>query len=100
MSDENTSHATITRKPDDVGKSGPPATGGGHQTPEQAAITGMGRGGLTDADRSHDRPDAGAAAERSPTATGGSSGGHSDQKSASGGGKVAGGHYDVEKDRE
>ncbi|GJE54407.1 MULTISPECIES: hypothetical protein [Methylobacterium] len=100
MSDENTSHATLTRKADDVGTPGAPAAGGGHQTAVQAAITEMGPGGLSDADRSRDRPDAGSAAGRNPTPIGGSSGGHSDQNSASGSGKVAGGHYDVEKDEE
>ncbi|MET0258279.1 MAG: hypothetical protein ABW179_06820 [Methylobacterium sp.] len=99
MSDDNTAHATITREPDEVGKPGTPAAGGGRQTAQQAAITEMSTGGLSDADRSRDRPDAGSEAGRNPTPIGGSSAGQSDQNSASGEGKVADGHYDVEKDR-
>lgn len=69
---------TVTRKPDqDVGTPGGPAAGGGHQTPDQAAVTDMGGGGRTDAERRDDWK----AGEpgRSPPALGGSSAGQSDQ---------------------
>lgn len=99
MTDDTTPSATVTRKSDnDVGKPGSKPAGGGHQMSEQAAITERGESGLSDADRNRDRPNAGGAAGHGPTSVGGSSGGHSDQHSASGRGKVAGGHYDVEKE--
>lgn len=46
MSRATSESETVTRKPDDaVGSRGTPPAGGGHQTPEQAAITDMGSGG-------------------------------------------------------
>lgn len=98
MSSETTPSSTVTRKPDDdVGKRGAEPAGGGHQTAEQAAITGIGQGGRTDHDRSHDAQVSDRGAGRNPAPIGGSSGGHSDQLSASKDGKVADGHYDIEK---
>jgi hypothetical protein len=71
----------MTRKPDDiVGTPGEPAVGGGHQTAQQAAITRQEGGGRSDADRNAGWRDAGGEPGRAPPATGGSSGGHSDQK--------------------
>ena len=101
MSDKTTPSETITRKPvDDVGKSGPPPVGHGHQTREQAAITELGTDGRTDADRRRAERQAGGQAGRNPTPIGGSSSGHSDQQSAvHEGRKVAQGHYKVEQER-
>ena len=90
---------TVTRKPDaDVGSPGGPAAGGGRQTPDQAAITDMGRGGRSDAERQGDWK----AAEpgRTPPALGGSSAGHSDQTASRGPDedrKVGGGLYPAER---
>ncbi|KQQ14756.1 hypothetical protein ASF53_09050 [Methylobacterium sp. Leaf123] len=80
--DEDLSN-TGTRKPDEaVGSRGPHPAGGGHQTAEQAAITGQGSGGRSDAER-REGQDRGAAG-RTPPAIGGSSGGHSDRKASAG----------------
>ena len=83
--DEDLSN-TGTRKPDEaVGSPGPHPAGGGHQTPEQAAITGQGSDGRSDAERRGEwggRADA--EAGRSPPAIGGSSGGQSDRKASAG----------------
>ncbi|MEH3144620.1 MAG: hypothetical protein PGN34_04575 [Methylobacterium frigidaeris] len=91
----------MTRKPDDVvGSPGGPAAGDGHQTAEQAAITRQGTGGRDDADRNPEWAQSGGEKGRPPVAVGGSSGGHSDQKSAQGpdeGGKVAAGEYRTER---
>ncbi len=90
--DEDLSN-TGTRKPDDtVGSRGPHPAGGGHQTPEQAAITAQGSekgseqgsGGRSDADRHGEWRENGGAAGRTPPALGGSSGGHSDRKASAG----------------
>lgn len=73
-----------TRKPDDaVGSPGEPAAGGGRHTAEQAAITDMGAGGRSDADRK-DTLKEGGEAGRSPPVPGGASGGHSDRKASRG----------------
>lgn len=91
---------TITRKPDDaVGSEGNPAAGDGHQTAEQAAITGMGSGGKDDASR-HEEWGKGKPGS-APPAIGGSSGGHSDQQASQGpeaGHKVADGLSRPEKE--
>ena len=94
---------TVTRKPDaDVGSPGEPPAGGGHQTPEQAAITDLGPGGRSDAERKAEQQ----AGEpgRAPPALGGSSAGHSDQIASRGpdaGRKLAGGGSLAEReDRE
>lgn len=97
--DRTTPSETVTRKPDsDVGKPGPPPTGGGRQTPEQAAITGIGTGGRSDAERKDGWH---AAAPGQAPATGGASQGHAEQKAADDGSraKSAAGHYKVEKER-
>jgi hypothetical protein len=100
MPRETSESATATRKPDDkVGTPGEPPAGGGHQTPEQAAVTGMGSGGKDDTARTKEW--GGAEAGRTPPAIGGSSGGHSDQKASTGpdaGEKVAGGLYKAERE--
>ncbi|MGA4552159.1 hypothetical protein [Methylorubrum aminovorans] len=79
---------TGTRKPDEaVGSPGPHPVGGGHQTPEQAAITGQGSDGRSDAERRGEwgGGSQGSDAEgRTPPALGGSSGGHSDRKASAG----------------
>ena len=73
-----------TRKPDDaVGSRGPDPVGGGQQTPQQAAITGQGPGGRSDAERGGEWSGRGQAGE-TPPALGGSSGGHSDRKAGAG----------------
>ncbi len=99
MPRETSDSATVTRKPDDkVGSSGSLPAGGGHQTAQQAAITGMGSGGKDETDRKQDM--SGGAAGASPPAIGGSSGGHSDQKASRGpeaSEKVAGGHSRAER---
>ena len=80
--DEDLSN-TGTRKPDEaVGSRGPRPAGGGHQTAEQAAITGQGSGGRSDAERQGEWSDSRGSetAGRTPPALGGSSGGHSDRK--------------------
>ncbi|TGD99013.1 hypothetical protein [Methylobacterium nonmethylotrophicum] len=90
----------MTRKPDDVvGSRGEPAAGGGHQTPEQAAITRQGSGGRDEAERTREWSSAGTPG-RPPVSVGGSSGGHSDQVAAQGpaeGKKVADGAYRTER---
>ncbi|WP_407524266.1 hypothetical protein [Methylobacterium oryzisoli] len=90
----------MTRKPDDVvGRPGGPAAGDGHQTPQQAAITGQDGGGRDEASRAGEWSKAGTPG-RPPASVGGSSGGHSDQKAAQGpheDEKVAGGEYRTEK---
>lgn len=93
---------TVTRKPDDkVGTAGSPPAGGGRQTAQQAAITGMGSGGKDDKTR---RAEMGDRADGSlPPAVGGSSGGHSDQKASRGSvedTRVAGGLYRAERGEE
>ncbi|HEX8416359.1 MAG TPA: hypothetical protein VF641_02030 [Methylobacterium sp.] len=103
MSRDSIPTETVTRKPDsDVGTPGDPAVGGGHQTPQQAAITGQGSGGRTDADRQESWKQGGAPG-RNPAPIGGSSDGQSDQKAGGGPAEdepVAAGHYKVEKERE
>ena len=100
MADDTIPSETVTRKPQaDVGKPGDPAVGGGHQTAEQAAITGQGSGGRTDADR-QETWNQGGAPGRNPAPIGGSSDGQSDQKAGGGSAEdepVAAGHYKVEK---
>lgn len=102
MARSTSDSGTVTRKPDDkVGSPGSPPAGGGHQTAEQAAITGMGSGGKDEAARREDLQ--GGTAGSSPPAIGGSSRGHSDQKASRGpevGHKVAGGHSRAEKGEE
>ncbi len=76
-----------TRKPEDaVGSPGPRPAGGGHQTPQQAAITGQGSGGRSDDERTGEwaKGTEGAEEGRTPPAIGGSSGGHSDRKASAG----------------
>ena len=96
---ETSDSATATRKPDDkVGSPGSQPAGGGHQTPQQAAITGIESGGKDEAERRREM--GGGAAGSSPPAIGGSSNGHSDQKASRGpeaGTKVAGGHSRAER---
>lgn len=73
-----------TRKPDEaVGSRGPAPAGGGHQTPEQAAITAQGSGGRSDAEREGEWSETGETG-RTPPAIGGSSAGHSDRKASAG----------------
>ncbi|WP_375466179.1 hypothetical protein [uncultured Methylobacterium sp.] len=80
----NEASQTVTRKPDDaVGTSGKPATGGGAHTAEQSAITDMGSGGASDAERK-DAWSEGGESGRSPPTPGGASGGHSDRKASRG----------------
>lgn len=92
---------TVTRKPDDaVGSRGDPPAGGGHQTPDQGAITDMGSSGTPQGEPKDGWGRAGEPG-RSPPAIGGSSGGHSDQKASRGpaaGETVADGHYRVERE--
>ncbi|WP_375409318.1 hypothetical protein [uncultured Methylobacterium sp.] len=99
MSGDSIPSETATRKPEaDVGKPGDPAVGG-HQTAQQAAITGQGSGGRTDADR-QETWNQGGAPGRNPAPIGGSSDGQSDQKAGGGPAEdepVAAGHYKVEK---
>lgn len=82
-----------------VGRAEGPPVAGGHQTRQQAEIVKQDGGGRTDSDR------AAQAAERSQLpgnpAIGGSSNGHSDQMGSRGAKedrKVAGGHYQAERD--
>jgi hypothetical protein len=82
-----------------VGRSEGPIVGGGHQTPEQAAIVQQGGGGLTDSERRESWSQGGEKGRGTP-AIGGSSQGHSDQMAARGPDedrKVAGGRYDTER---
>jgi hypothetical protein len=82
----------MPKKPDDiVGQSQGPIVGGGHQTPEQKAITersGGGQpdegGGRTDAERNAMWNEAGGESGRAPTAVGGSSQGQADRMPAGG----------------
>lgn len=80
----------MPRKPDDiVGQGQGQIVGGGHQTPEQAAIVEQGGGGLTDAERSQTwGENAGAEPGRSPVAVGGSSQGQADRMPTGGASKV------------
>ncbi|GLS46023.1 hypothetical protein [Methylobacterium brachythecii] len=101
ITDKTTPSETVTRDDDDVGKLGSPAVAGGRQTAQQEDITNMSAKGRSDNDRQKDRDGLQHDAGRNPVPVGGSSGGHSDQKSASGNGeKVAHGHYKVEKERD
>lgn len=89
---------TVTRKPDDVVGSRADHRKGDAQTAEQAAITQQGTGGCSDSERRGEWEKSAHAPGRPPPATGGASGGHADQKAASGGdGKVAAGHYKTER---
>lgn len=69
-----------TRNDDEVGSPGGPAAGGGRQTPEQAAVTGTGSEGLTDADRKAQWKQGSDQAGRNPAPVGGSSDGQSDRR--------------------
>ncbi|WP_027170905.1 hypothetical protein [Methylobacterium sp. 10] len=69
-----------TRKPNEVGSRGKPAVEGGHQTAQQADITGIDSGGLSDADRKASWDKDADEAGRNPTPVGGSSDGQSDRK--------------------
>lgn len=87
---------------DDVGEAGKPSVGGGHQTAQQAAITGQGggAGGKTDAERNASWSEHGGTPGRAPVSVGGSSEGHSDQQAGQGADedeKVAGGLYRTER---
>lgn len=98
--DTDVASETVTRKPDDaVGSPGETPAGGGQQTSEQAAITGQGSGGRTDAERKGDWKQGGEPG-RSPNVPGGSSGGHSDQKPSRGadGEKLVSGHSKAERE--
>lgn len=82
-----------------VGRSEGPIVGGGHQTPEQAALVQQGGGGKTDGERSSEASSDGPKGRMNP-ALGGSSQGQSDQQAASGpdeNSKVAGGLSDSER---
>jgi hypothetical protein len=82
-----------------VGRSEGPIVGGGHQTPDQAALVQQGSGGKTDAERSREHSSEGSGGRKDP-AIGGSSQGQSDQQAARGPDedrKVAGGLYDTER---
>ncbi|MFL5034668.1 MAG: hypothetical protein ACJ8EC_06570 [Microvirga sp.] len=75
----------MPKKPDDiVGQSQGPIVGGGHQTPEQKAITERSGGGLTDAERNAQSTESGDEPGRAPTAVGGSSQGQADRMPAGG----------------
>ena len=82
----------MPKKPDDiVGQSQGPIVGGGHQTPEQKAITERSggdqaeeAGGLTDAERKALYQESGGEPGRAPTAVGGSSQGQADRMPAGG----------------
>lgn len=68
------------RNANDVGSPGHPGADGGHQTPEQAAVTKQGGGGRDDAARNAKwAKDKGALPAKGP-ALGGSSQGESDRK--------------------
>ncbi|GJE16073.1 hypothetical protein [Methylobacterium marchantiae] len=69
-----------TRKHDEVGSPGKPAVGGGHQTAQQADITGIDAGGRTDADRKANWKEGSGQEGRNPAPVGGSSDGQSDRK--------------------
>jgi hypothetical protein len=89
MGNENRPHEDLsnvgTRKPEDaVGSRGPGPAGGGHQTPQQAAITGQGSGGRSDEERTGEWAKGSGEEGRTPPAIGGSSGGHSDRKASAG----------------
>ena len=84
-----------------VGRPEGPIVGGGHQTPEQAALMQQAAGGKTDAERSHEQAEANSSSRgRMEPAIGGSSQGQSDQQAARSlkeDRKVAGGLYDTER---
>lgn len=99
--DTDEASQTVTRKPDDaVGSSGKPAAGGGGHTAAQAAITDMGAGGASDAERKNTW-DQGGAPGRAPPTPGGSSAGHSDQMASRGpraDAKIVAGHSKAERE--
>lgn len=101
--DTSEASQTVTRKPDDaVGSSGKPAAGGGGHTAEQAAITDMGAGGASDAERKAGWKQGGEPG-RAPPTPGGSSGGHSDRKASRGpqvDETIAAGHAKAEREEE
>ena len=74
-------HPSERRRDDEVGAMGGGAASGGQHAPEQKAITDMGAGGSTDAERK-ERWDKSGEPGRSPPVPGGASGGHSDRKTA------------------
>ncbi|GJD30623.1 hypothetical protein PMNALOAF_1871 [Methylobacterium adhaesivum] len=81
MADRTNPTDAATRKPDDdVGTPGAPAVGGGGHTADQAAVTDMTPGGLTDAQRKADWKAGDAEQGRNPVPVGGSSDGQSDRK--------------------
>ena len=82
----------MPKKNDDkVGSSEGPITGGGHQTPEQAALVQQGGGGVTDAERNQDwQETAGGKAGRAPVAVGGSSQGQADRMPTGGAARTNG----------
>ena len=99
MTDKETASAEVgTRKPDDdVGTPGSPATGGGRQTAEQAAITGLGVEGRSDAERQQDRHGSDHGAGKNSAPIGGSSSGQSDRKNAEDGGTAVPGRGKAEE---
>ncbi len=99
MANKTHPSATVTRKSDDVvGTPGLAPVGGGRHTMEQTAITQIGSGGRSDAEREQSWDTMGGLPGRAPFATGGASGGHADQKSVrDDGGMIAAGHYNIEK---
>jgi hypothetical protein len=68
------------RNPNDVGSPGHPGADGGHQTPQQAAVTRQEGGGRDDAERNAAWSKDKASPERKGPTLGGSSQGSSDRK--------------------
>lgn len=91
-------HPSERRRDDEVGEAGAPATGGGGHTADQAAITDMGAGARSDAERKAEWSRSGEPG-RDPPNPGGASGGHADRASPRGDGTVVSGQSKSEREQ-
>lgn len=91
-------HPSERRRHDEVGAPGGPAAGGGGHTAEQAAITDMGAGARSDADREAEWGRSGERG-RDPPHPGGASGGHAERRSSRGDATVVSGQSKAEREQ-
>lgn len=91
-------HPSERRRDDEVGETGAPAAGGGGHTSQQAAITDMGSGAKSDAERKGEWSRSGEPG-RDPPNPGGASGGHANKKSPRGDETVVSGQSKSEREQ-